>query len=367
MPPSGQNSDFHDLLERVFTGFSYANTRDINSHIESRFVAFIDMLGFQQMVTTSTAGAVQLLTRFHRCLNKAFPIHSLDADFADVPTPYHVVRFTDCAFVIFRASTAEVISSLVYFLNLLLAINARVIVRGLVTPIHPYLLPRVTLTFGEVLELRSAATHKRLEGLDIDSVLAGSGIVHAYRLEKLSPPFGLFVDRFGVGRIKETIGFSSDFLDSPLQFVLSFGEVTDVYENYRRQAMGIELPWLLFNVAGQLAEKYEQSDGKDILIGKGIKTTESSFLERWKILRALLQNLQTALRTNYGTFTIDASAGKNLAQLDRMLADQYSLFMNSSVPLNPSDNIVCESVTRTAESNNLTLSAPNHRVEWDAP
>lgn len=167
---------FEELATELRTsGRSHVDAREWSTKWVDAWVVFADLIAFGPRCRRSDETALNNIIRFHRCVDVA----ARDAGSVDV----HL--FTDACYGV----STSLLSALAFASDLqhtCLAMNAVELSHG--RPLfHRLIVPRLTLARGSVLQ----ASHDETDGprTDItlsppDRLLAGTGIVEAYLLER---------------------------------------------------------------------------------------------------------------------------------------------------------------------------------------
>lgn len=166
-------TDFEEFRQALGEDFFTVDSREWDSDWSSRWVAFADLLGFAGICERSDATATNVLVRFHRCVSGA-----LDAEPA-----VEAFRFTDATYFV-SEDLAPLLRACSRLQHLVLATNRTLLERKRVQAEH-LLMVRTTCAQGTVLMRKSGGRlHAGAVGVDLSALLAGSGIVAAYRLER---------------------------------------------------------------------------------------------------------------------------------------------------------------------------------------
>lgn len=177
-----QITSFEEFRQGIAAESFHVDHRLWKPQWEARWVAFADLLGFAGVCERSAATTTNVLVRFHRCLSAALK-----------PEPdVRAFRFTDAAYFVSNDPVAllRACSSLQHHV---LAVDVDLLSRPAVRAEH-LLMVRITVANGSVLlDDGSQAEDDDHLGVDSASLLAGEGIVRAYKIERSASGFEVAV------------------------------------------------------------------------------------------------------------------------------------------------------------------------------
>jgi hypothetical protein len=154
----------------------HVDVRQWRADWADRWVAYSDLLGFAQACDKSADKVVNLLARFHRSINDIF---------ARLKAPdLRIYQFTDAVFVV-SPTPVLVLQFTAMLHHWCLGMNSLMMETERLLLANHMLNVRTTIARGQVLQLPPRPLpDSRLIGISAESIVAGAGIVQAYRLEK---------------------------------------------------------------------------------------------------------------------------------------------------------------------------------------
>lgn len=168
---------FHSMQSKISErDAEIVDARSWTSYWRKRWVVYADLLGFAD-ISDSRDNTANVILRFHKCVELA----------RQETKPERLFQFTDACYAICD-DLGRAISCAISIQHFCLAMNEWRVKRAGALLFHELLVPRITVAQGDVLSVDSP------EGLPGDAadlvrpehLLAGHGIVNAYRLEKLA-------------------------------------------------------------------------------------------------------------------------------------------------------------------------------------
>jgi len=198
---------FTDFRDQVLPhAFYRVDAREWTGDWTDQWVAFADLIGFASVCERSPETATNVLVRFHRCLSRAH---------GGEPT-VRAFRFTDAAYFV-SPELLPLLRITSTLQHLCLAVNSHLLDRPRVKGEH-LIITRITIARGSVLMKGAEEADDgtgRLFEVDSTTLLAGEGIVAAYKAEKRSA------------------GFLTSFATDPTPFVIA-GNVRGNYTAARK-------------------------------------------------------------------------------------------------------------------------------------
>lgn len=177
-----QGTSFDEFRAGITAETYFVDHRKWEPQWAERWVAFADLLGFAGICERSAATTTNVLVRFHRCLSA-----TLTAEPA-----VNAYRFTDAAYLVAEDPIA-LLRACSRLQHEVLAMDVDLISRKRVQAEH-LLLVRITVARGDVLlDDGQVASGEGQLGVDSASLLAGKGVVSAYRIERKASAFEIAV------------------------------------------------------------------------------------------------------------------------------------------------------------------------------
>ena len=160
---------------------------------KSRWIVYADMIAFAAKCLASQQTTVNSIVRFHRAVEGA-----MDNSYS---SETRLFQFTDSVFLLTsRAIDALKFSSTLQ--QLCLAYNANVIESKHAPLMEHMIVPRITVASGNVLSLpKHLPLSQQYFGVNTETLLAGAGIVTAYRTEKQSSGYLISIDEASYRKI----------------------------------------------------------------------------------------------------------------------------------------------------------------------
>ena len=178
---------FHELQQKLREErLDYVDARAWRKYWKSQWVVYADMIAFATKCLTSQQTTVNSIVRFHRAVEGAM------GNFC--PSKTRLFQFTDSVFFL----TSQAIDALKFastLQQLCLAYNANVIESKHAPLMEHMIVPRITVASGNVLTLpKHLPPSQQYFGVNTETLLAGDGIVTAYRTEKHSSGYLISFD-----------------------------------------------------------------------------------------------------------------------------------------------------------------------------
>jgi len=166
------------------------DSREWHAEWKERWVVFVDLIAFASRSVRSRDVVLNNILRFDRASTIA----------RDAVPNVRVFRFSDSTFGIADEFNAALAFGVAIH-HACLALNAEYMDRVLNPVFIHTIVPRVTLAHGSVLGVpEETGAAKRFDGIDPRTLIAGTGIVKAYGLEKSSAGGLLTTDSDGATR-----------------------------------------------------------------------------------------------------------------------------------------------------------------------
>ncbi len=222
---------FGRLVKRLkANGHHNVDSRNWREHWSDNWVVYADLIAFAARSTRSKHVVVNNIVRFHRSVSEAHK----EAKHA------RLFQFTDAAFLVTPRLQAA-LSFAVTTQHQCLAHNYLAIQSG--KPFFDHLIiPRVTIARGATLKIDNPQTPTPdTIGVSPDKLLAGSGIVHAYTLERSSSG-GLITLRTRDLRRLRRRRFTGDKFSKTI-----LNRWTSTGSDFLSQGDVHHVPWILFN------------------------------------------------------------------------------------------------------------------------
>lgn len=201
-----------------------------------RWVVYADLLAFSTRADRSPDVVLNNIIRFDRASNIAFSAYPSVRKY----------RFSDATFGI-ASSFHNALGFAISLHHCCHAMNIEYLRENLKKLFKHTITPRITLAYGNVLQLPlDNSSESRFDGLSTDVVLAGKGIVDAYKLEKLSAASLLTFGEDGLIELRDLIfkGNNSSIKSSMKiwQNCISNGHMDS--QLFVRKNL-VDFPWLL--------------------------------------------------------------------------------------------------------------------------
>jgi hypothetical protein len=182
LSPVVQGTAFDEFRQGISAETFYVDHRQWKPQWADRWVAFADLLGFAGICERSAATTTNVLVRFHRCLSATL----------DTEPDVYAYRFTDAAYLV-ASDPVALLRACSTLQHHVLAMDVDLMSRRAVRAEH-LLLVRITIAHGSVLidDGLNARDDGHL-GVDSASLLAGEGVVRAYRIERKASGFEIAV------------------------------------------------------------------------------------------------------------------------------------------------------------------------------
>lgn len=171
------NGQYYENMKREILSSRdhYVDSRNYRAQWSDKWVAYCDLIGFAEMCKKSQDTTVNAIIRFHRAVNKA------KSNIGNSKT----YQFTDAAFFV-ADDVFDVLNFSIRLANYSLAHNAITIENKSTSLFHHMIVPRITVAYGDIVGLDNIQDTTLLSGLNRESFLAGSAIVNAHNIEKLT-------------------------------------------------------------------------------------------------------------------------------------------------------------------------------------
>jgi hypothetical protein len=215
------------------------DSREWKDEWAERWVVYADLVAFASRATRSESVVLNNIVRFDRASQL------VAQEFPGVETR----RFSDATFAI----TDDFHSALAFGVALshtCLAFNREYLQRGTKQFFIHLIVPRITLAGGRALLLKkNARPESRFDGLNPRSVLAGSAIVRAHRLERHSAGGLLTIDCDGIKSLEtlELRGHNGRVKNGLRRWIAKLADEAAVMRGevffHRRHVL--DVPWLL--------------------------------------------------------------------------------------------------------------------------
>lgn len=261
----------------------FVDSSDWHSLWSCQWAVFADLLGFEA-ASKSAAVATNQIVRFHRLLER-----TSDA------APGRPYRFTDAAYYT-APGFVEAVAWAVRLQHEALAMNIDAASRRKVE--HHLLKCRVTIAHGRVLNASGRDLPAgQAFGVDSESLLAGQGIVDAYRLEKQATAFEIGV------AVPPTFSWTDlNFGGEPRLGARLKNALAEGTNTFRHDDM-VSFPWYLF--------RKELGRSNNLVLDDNGASVER--------VRELRQH-QNIMRQSFCRTDMVAGVGKHVACVDRMVS-----------------------------------------------
>ena len=221
------------------TGLGIIDSRDWEAEWADRWVVYADLVAFASRSMRSEPVVLNNIVRFDRASQLAsagFPSMSIR-------------RFSDATFAV-AESFPLALGFAVALSHACLAFNREVLARDAKQFFIHLIVPRITIACGRVIVIDKAKDgDAKLAGLDARNILAGSAIVKAYMLEKVSAGGLITVDTDGIAAIKKLVvrGDNGRVTNALRRWVRDADDEKQARQGnvyFRRGALA-DVPWLL--------------------------------------------------------------------------------------------------------------------------
>lgn len=178
---------FHSVLNRIGgPKAEFLDSRKWGRYWAEHWVVYADLLGFADL-SPSRDSTVNVIVRFHKCIELA----------RQETMPVRVYQFTDACYALCQ-DLGRALSTAIAIQHYCLAMNEWRMRRDPLPRFHELLVPRITVARGDVLSVGATESlpDDPSELVRRDNLVAGQGIVNAYRLEKscAGPQIALSLD-----------------------------------------------------------------------------------------------------------------------------------------------------------------------------
>lgn len=240
LQPEQHFRSFQDLVSHIREkGLGRVDSREWHEEWANRWVVYADLIAIKSRARRSEAVLLNNIVRFDRASTLAA------AAFPKID----VRRFSDATFAV--ANTFhEAMAFGVALAHACLAFNREYLIRGHKPFFSHLIVPRITVASGRVLLVRSNVSDQgRLKGINRNNILAGSGVVNAYDLERCSAGGLITIDRaaakfLSTMTVRGEIGQSRSAICRWLPRLVDKAAVDAGSVFFHRGAV-IDVPWLL--------------------------------------------------------------------------------------------------------------------------
>jgi hypothetical protein len=221
------------------TGLGIIDSREWEEEWGNRWVVYADLVAFASRSMRSEPVVLNNIVRFDRAS------HLASAQFPSIS----VRRFSDATFAI-AESFPLALGFAVALSHACLAFNREFLARNTKQFFIHLIVPRITIACGRALVVQQGNDgDSKLTGVDPRNILAGSAIVKAYQLEKVSAGGLVTVDTEGIGAIKKLAvrGDNGRVTSALRRWVRDIDNEKRVPrgEVYFRRGRLADIPWLL--------------------------------------------------------------------------------------------------------------------------
>lgn len=268
----------------------YVDSREHIDYWKPQWVVYSDLIGFAADCMRSQDVAINKIVRFHRIISDAKK---------DTIAKGALYQFTDSAYFV-TGSLTGALEFGIKVLNRCLAHSHILISDRPSTSFSHLIVPRVTAAFGSTIDfskLEESIKNNKAEvfnGIDVDSFLAGSGIVRAYQLEG-----SLYANEFAIAmqaEIPDLTNLKIRGAASPIKDATKRWATEELNGGDKERLLSI--PWTFIG---------------DVKNGEIWVESKDDAKKKIKTLIHALHKMQG----DFHTYNLDMSIGKHIAGLQR--------------------------------------------------